>query len=71
LKKASEYRQHDLECRRLAGLAPAEQRQKLLSMAAIWDAFAEERGKSDDSRDPVPPTVPRPQESPKDKREKR
>jgi hypothetical protein len=44
MKKASEYRQHAVECRQLAAaLGPGEQRDQLLEMAATWDRLADER----------------------------
>jgi hypothetical protein len=44
LKKASEYRQHAEECRRLAGtMESGEQRDQLLEMATNWERMAAER----------------------------
>ena len=44
MKKASEYRQHAVECRQLAaGLAAGEQRDQLLQMSANWEEMAAER----------------------------
>ena len=44
MKKASEYRQHAKECRNLAkGLAPGDQRDQFLKMAATWDKLASDR----------------------------
>ena len=44
MTKASEYRQHAEECRNLAkGLAPGDQRDQLLKMAATWDKLASDR----------------------------
>jgi hypothetical protein len=44
VKKASEYRQHADECRKLAArMESGEHRDQLLVMAAMWDQLAEER----------------------------
>ncbi len=44
MKKASEYRQHADECRRLVlQMPPGEQREALYEMARTWDALDEER----------------------------
>ena len=44
MKKASEYRSHADECRRLATqMAAPEQREQLLEMAAHWDKLATDR----------------------------
>ena len=44
MKKASEYRQHAIECRQLAAaLDVGDQRDQLLEMAATWDKLAAER----------------------------
>ncbi|MEO8114442.1 MAG: hypothetical protein ABI655_08680 [Phenylobacterium sp.] len=43
MKKASEYRQHADECRKLAKGMDPEQQGQLLAMAATWDRLAEER----------------------------
>jgi hypothetical protein len=43
MKKASEYRLHAEECRRLAENMKGEQRDQLLEMARTWDKLAEER----------------------------
>jgi hypothetical protein len=44
MKKASEYRQHAKECRKLArSAAPGEHRDQLLNMAITWDNLAAER----------------------------
>lgn len=43
MKKASEYRQHAIECRQLAASIEGEQRSQLLEMAATWDRLAAER----------------------------
>ena len=61
MKKTREYRQHALECRRLAsGLAGDGHREQLLEMAATWDRMADEREKvahldEDRSFHPKPP----------------
>jgi hypothetical protein len=44
MKKASEYREHAEQCRKLAkGMPPGEQRDQLAEMAVTWDRLAEER----------------------------
>jgi len=43
MRKASEYRQHAIECRHLASGMDGEQRAQLLEMALTWDRLAEER----------------------------
>ena len=44
MKKASEFRRHAEECRRLArGMAASEQRDRLLEMAVSWEKLAAER----------------------------
>ena len=43
MKKASEYRQHAIECRQLAAGMEGEQRSQLVEMAATWDRLAIER----------------------------
>ncbi|MCB8820221.1 hypothetical protein [Microvirga rosea] len=44
MKKASEYRQHAAECRKLAETMPTgDQREQLLAMAETWDKLARER----------------------------
>jgi len=44
MKKASEYRQHAVECRELARrMKPGEQRDQLLEMAITWEKLAAER----------------------------
>lgn len=44
MKKASEYRSHGEECRRLAAhMAAPAQRDQLLEMAAHWDKLAKDR----------------------------
>ncbi len=43
MKKASEYRRHEEECRALAKRTRGEQRDQLLDMAATWDQLAAER----------------------------
>ena len=44
MKKASEYRQHAMECRQLAAaLEVGEHRDQLLDMAATWERLADER----------------------------
>ena len=43
MKKASEYRQHAVECRQLAAGVQGVQREQLVEMAATWDRLAEER----------------------------
>lgn len=43
MKKASEYREHAVECRQLASAMEGEQRGQLLEMAATWERLAEER----------------------------
>ncbi len=50
MKKATEYREHAAECRRLALQMPSgEQREAPEEMARTWDSLAEEReGKLDE-----------------------
>jgi hypothetical protein len=43
VKKASEYRQHAIECRQLASGVVGTQREQLIEMAATWDRLAVER----------------------------
>ena len=43
MKKASEYRQHAVECRQLAAGVQGIQREQLVEMAATWERLAEER----------------------------
>jgi hypothetical protein len=43
MKKASEYRQHAVECRQLAAGVQGTQREQLLEMANTWDKLATER----------------------------
>jgi hypothetical protein len=43
VKKASEYRQHAIECRQLASGVVGAQREQLIEMAATWDRLAGER----------------------------
>jgi hypothetical protein len=44
VRKASEYRQHAVECRELAKrMGAGEQREQLLKMADTWDSLAAER----------------------------
>ena len=43
MKKASEYRQHAVECRQLASGVQGIQREQLVEMAATWERLAEER----------------------------
>lgn len=43
MKKASEYRQHAIECRNLASGVQGAQRDQLVEMAATWDRLADER----------------------------
>ena len=43
MKKASEYRQHAIECRQLALGVQGLQREQLIEMAATWDRLAAER----------------------------
>ena len=43
MKKASEYREHAVECRTLAAQMQGEQRKQLLEMARTWDKLAEDR----------------------------
>jgi hypothetical protein len=44
MKKASEYRQHAVECRHLAAaMQSGEQRDQLLAMAETWDLLAADR----------------------------
>jgi hypothetical protein len=45
MKKASEYREHAEECRRLATTMDGEQRDQLLQMAENWDLLAGERAR--------------------------
>jgi hypothetical protein len=44
MKKASEYRQHALECRELAAkMDSGDQREQLMAMARHWDQLAADR----------------------------
>jgi hypothetical protein len=43
VKKASEYRQHAVECRHLAAGVQGAQREQLTEMAATWERLADER----------------------------
>jgi hypothetical protein len=43
LKKASEFRQHAVECRQLAASVQGVQRDQLIEMAETWDKLAIER----------------------------
>jgi hypothetical protein len=43
VKKASEYRQHAVECRHLAAGVQGVQKDQLLEMAGTWDRLAQER----------------------------
>jgi hypothetical protein len=44
MKKASEYRQHAEECRKLAATMQSnDQREQLLQMAADWETLADDR----------------------------
>jgi hypothetical protein len=43
MKKASEFRQHAQECRKLAAGLDGEARSRLLEMARTWDKMADER----------------------------
>ena len=43
MKKASEYREHAVECRTLAAQMQGDQRKQLLEMARTWDKLAEDR----------------------------
>ena len=43
MKKASEYRQHAVECRLLASGVQGAQRDQLTEMAATWERLADER----------------------------
>jgi hypothetical protein len=44
MKKASEYREHAVECRKLASTMESEaQREQLLQMAEHWDQLAIDR----------------------------
>ncbi|MCR5873262.1 hypothetical protein LRS10_03070 [Phenylobacterium sp. J426] len=43
MKKASEFREHAQECRRLAAGLDGEARAQLLEMARTWEQMAEER----------------------------
>lgn len=43
MKKASEYRRHAAECRRLADGMTGTQREQLLEMAGAWEQLAAER----------------------------
>lgn len=43
MKKASEYRRHAAECRRLADGIGGIQREQLLEMAVTWEQLAVER----------------------------
>jgi hypothetical protein len=43
VKKASEYRQHAVECRHLAAGVQGAQKDQLIEMANTWDRLAVER----------------------------
>jgi hypothetical protein len=43
MRKASEFRDHAIECRQLAAAMDGEQRRQLLEMAAAWEQLADER----------------------------
>lgn len=43
MKKASEYRRHAAECRKLADGMSGAQRDQLLEMAGAWEQLARER----------------------------
>ena len=43
MKKASEFRQHAVECRQLAASVQGVQRDQLIEMAETWDKLAIER----------------------------
>ena len=43
MKKASEYRRHAAECRKLADGMSGSHREQLLDMAATWEQLAQER----------------------------
>ena len=43
MKKASEYRRHAAECRKLADGMAGAPREQLLQMAATWEQLARER----------------------------
>jgi len=43
MKKASEYRHHAQDCRRLAASMEGDQRDQLLRMADVWEQLAEDR----------------------------
>jgi hypothetical protein len=43
VKKASEYRQHAVECRQLSAGVQGVQREQLVEMAATWERLADER----------------------------
>ena len=43
MKKASEYRRHASECRRLSDGVSGDLREQLLRMAATWEQLAHER----------------------------
>ena len=43
MKKASEFRRHAAECRRLADGMSGAQRDQVLEMAATWEQLAVER----------------------------
>ena len=43
MRKASEFRDHAVECRQLAAATDGEQRRQLLEMATAWDQLADER----------------------------
>lgn len=45
MKKASEYREHADECRKLAASMDGEQREQLLKMAENWEQLAEDRAR--------------------------
>lgn len=43
MKKASEYREHAVECRQLAATMDGEHQRQLLEMADTWEQLARER----------------------------
>lgn len=43
MKKASQYRQHAIECRQLAAGVQGVQREQLIEMADTWERLAEDR----------------------------
>lgn len=45
MKKASEYREHADECRKLAASMDGEHRDQLLKMAENWEQLAEDRAR--------------------------